>query len=188
MEVCRWSDTQPNSALVNSNVDESDISGGGCTVVVIVCETRAGGIEPGTGLVRAESTRWRTPPSDSNHGRVCVWSTPHTTATATNTQTQHLQQALETCEDSFERPPNNGLPERHETSLVDDTTPVYSRTMPTWLVVKSDLDTGTVQYLILRDEPQALVKVGQRHEVAVNQVNHRLDDPVPLSRFHVANL
>lgn len=43
-------------------------------------------------------------------------------------------------------------------------------------------------YLLLGNEPQALVKVGQRDEVAVDQVNHGLDDAVPLARLYIANL
>lgn len=43
-------------------------------------------------------------------------------------------------------------------------------------------------YLLLRDEAEALVQVGQGHEIAVDQVNHGLYDAVPLPRLYVADL
>ena len=39
---------------------------------------------------------------------------------------------------------------------------------------------GSMAHLLLRNEPEALVEVGQSHEVAVDEVDHRLDDAVPL--------
>lgn len=44
---------------------------------------------------------------------------------------------------------------------------------------KGALDCG-VTHLVLRDEPEALVKVGQGHEVTVDEVDDRLNDAVPL--------
>ena len=60
----------------------------------------------------------------------------------------------------------------------------------------AETDTGTKRHaelapsshLLLRDEAQALVKIGQRHEVAVDQVDDRLDNAVSLPRLYVAHL
>lgn len=46
----------------------------------------------------------------------------------------------------------------------------------------------TLTDLILRDEAEALVQFSQCHEIAVDQVYHRLDDAVPLARFDVTHL
>lgn len=54
---------------------------------------------------------------------------------------------------------------------------------------KSHTETSQdMAHLLLRNEPEALVEVGQSHEVAVDEVYDRLDDAVPLVRFHVTNL
>ncbi len=45
-----------------------------------------------------------------------------------------------------------------------------------------------IQYLLLRDEAQALVQIRQRDEIAIDQVDDRLDDTIPLPRLYVANL
>lgn len=37
-----------------------------------------------------------------------------------------------------------------------------------------------VTHLLLRNEPEALVKVGQSHEIAVDEVDDRLNDAVTL--------